>query len=678
MKKFLIWILAVVLCFGMVGCKKGNGTDTPPDGDDPGNSVVTPGGTTDKPFAPDESTRYEGGTHIRNMTVREGEYLVRDGKTEYKIVYPAAATDNENLAVSELQTYFEAATGIVLSTVPDTGLTYAADAKYISVGATTVLDGAEIEFDETLLKQTGVRVVTKGNTIFLAGAHDYGTLYAAYEFLSYAFDWEVFADNVITYNAVTDVPLMQYDVTEVPDFEFNVAGHLSVRNNVDLRNRFRMIQLQDQTVTKNDNIYHDSLDWLPGATYAKAHPDWYSTRGYSSAIGGGNLCYNARGNAAELEEMKNTLVELMKERIKAFPNKKYISFSITDTRTTICDCKACTDMAKAYGGTQSAAVVKFLNDVRARLQVWFDSADGKQYYNGQKILFLAYHATNAPPVNYDEATKQYTPIDESVVCKDIVPWFAETDGDYTCSLLENESVNGVIARNMEGWGALADEILFWTYGTNFTYYLAPYNSFDGFAETYRFAAQNQIKALYAQHQSNNDMSTGWERLKAYLNYKLGWDVNADVGALTDRFFKAYFGPAAGEMQDVFNEYRALAQKQIELGYAGSRSEFHNALQAKYWPRNLLLDWTENFDRAMAAIEPLKETDSTLYDAYYYNIALERVSPYYLIVMLYESTFSTQTVSAFKQQVKADCEHTGISLYAERNGELSRLWSSWGI
>ena len=231
---------------------------------------------------------------------------------------------------------------------------------------------------------------------------------------------------------------------------------------------------------------------------------------------------------------------------------------------------------------------------------------------------------------------------------------------------------------MEGWGALADEILFWTYGTNFTYYLAPYNSFDGFAETYRFAAQNQIKALYAQHQSNNDMSTGWERLKAYLNYKLGWDVNADVGALTDRFFKAYFGPAAGEMQDVFNEYRALAQKQIELGYAGSRSEFHNALQAKYWPRNLLLDWTENFDRAMAAIEPLKETDSTLYDAYYYNIALERVSPYYLIVMLYESTFSTQTVSAFKQQVKADCEHTGISLYAERNGELSRLWSSWGI
>ena len=182
MKKFLIWILAVVLCFGMVGCKKGNGTDTPPDGDDPGNSVVTPGGTTDKPFAPDESTRYEGGTHIRNMTVREGEYLVRDGKTEYKIVYPAAATDNENLAVSELQTYFEAATGIVLSTVPDTGLTYAADAKYISVGAATVLDGAEIEFDETLLKQTGVRVVTKGNTIFLAGAHDYGTLYAAYEF----------------------------------------------------------------------------------------------------------------------------------------------------------------------------------------------------------------------------------------------------------------------------------------------------------------------------------------------------------------------------------------------------------------------------------------------------------------------------------------------------------------
>lgn len=675
--------LMLSLCFiFFAACgNRGTGNENG-DEDESGN-----GDTTlvygDAALTVDSESLYTDGVHEINISARSGEYLVQNGQTDYVIVYPQNATSRENTAVSELQTYFAAATGITLRAVSDAAVSWSETAEYISVGATSLVEAAGVTVDEEVLGQSGVRVVTEGNSIFLTGAYDYGTLYAVYSFLGYVFDWEVYSDDVITYNTeVTEVPLMNYDVTDVPDFEFNVASHQYIRSDEDLRNRFRMIQLQDQAFGYTDNIYHNSLEWLPYDTYSSQYPKWYSTYTGSNR----NLCYYAQGDTQQYAAMVETVAELMQERIQEYPGKIYISFGIQDTQT-LCNCDYCQKMSEYYNGSEAAGVILFLNDVYELLAEWF-AGEGAEYYCGQKILFFAYHATNQPPVEYNEETGEYEaleivdsegePTGEVFSCENIVPWFAETNGDYTYSLLENESVNGDIAENLKGWSAISDEILFWTYGTNFTEYLTPYYSFEGFQETYQFAADEGVRTLYAQHQTNNANSTGWERLKGYLNYKLGWNVNYNVNELIDRFFENYFGPAADEMLDMFGEYLVIGHLQRENGYAVRRSIFHNPLQAVYWPRNSLADWMENIDAALEAIAPIEETDGDLYQTYYTNIVTERVWVYYLMLNIYSSTLSTQTISEYRQQIRTDCTLAGIDQYKETDGEISSLWSQWGL
>ena len=678
-KKIFTAALSLLLALSFLfaaGCSENEGQT----GEDPAGDETTIA-YGDAALTVEDSSLYSGGVHDLSMTVRSGEYLVQNGQTEYEIVYPAAATDRENTAVAELQTYFHAATGIMPDAISDAEAVWSADAKYISVGATSLVTEAGVTVDAAVLGQSGVRIVTEGDSIFLTGTADYGTLYAVYEFLGFVFDWEVFSDNVITYHTdVKEVPLWDYNVTDVPDFEFNVASHQYIRENADLRNRFRMIQLQDQAFGYTDNIYHNSLEWLPQSKYQAEHKEWYSTYTGSNA----NLCYYAQGDAVEYAAMVEEVARLMEERVQANLGKIYISFGIQDTQT-LCGCATCNQKMEEYNGSQAAGVILFLNDVWEIFEEWFNG-EGAQYYCGQKILFFAYHATNIPPVTYNEATGEYEalPIDADdpsagvFTCENIVPWFAETNGDYTYSLLENETVNGTIAENLRGWSAISDEILFWTYGTNFSEYLTPYYSFEGFQPTYQFAAEEGVRTLYAQHQTNNTNSTGWERLKGYLNYKLGWNVNYNVNELIDRFFENYFGPAASEMQDMFEEYRVVGHLQRENGYAVRRSIFHSPFQAKYWPRSVLADWMDNIDAALAAIAPLAETDSDLYDAYYTNITTERVFPYYLMVNIYSSSLSTQTVAQYRRQIRDDCVRAGIDMYTERNGDISTLWSQWGL
>lgn len=630
----------------------------------------------------DASDLYEGGTHIVNIGKGTGAYLVKNGVSAYTIVTPDSPDDNENSAVGELQTYFELATGVALATIPESEAVWSPTAKFISVGKTSVAESAGVTADEETLGQTGVRIVTEGESLFLLGAGSYGTLYAVYEWLGYAFDWEVYSNDLTVYNTdVRDLELLDYDVTEVPDFEFSMRSHGFIINDEDLLRRFRMSSINDFAFgNTRSNIWHNALDWLPYATYGASHPLWYN-EGTTTIT---NLCFYAHGDEGEYQAMVAAVTEAVKVQIQANPGLKYIGFSQEDTQT-LCSCEVCTEKAALYNGSQAAGVLLFLNDVYAELEDWFQE-DGAEYYCGQKFLILAYHATHTPPVRLNAETGEYEalPIDPNdpskgtFSCENVIPCVAETNADYTYSLLENETVNGTYAENMKGWKAITEESMFWFYGTNFNEYLTPYNSFEGLQETMQFAASLNYDMIYYQHQGGNANSTGFEHLKAYLYYKLSWNVNYNVNELIERFFENYFGAGAEAMSTLFNEYRVQAHVQRDLGYNGSRSIFHSALNEKYWNRSQLLVWADYIQTALDAIAPLEESDPALYQTYYENIVLERVWVYYILISLYSASMSDSELLAYKEQCKADATLTNITLYRESSGAIASLWSSWGI
>ncbi len=615
------------------------------------------------------SEYYEGGTHIRNYNVIENEYLVRNGSSDYKIVYPKDASDREMFALSELQSFFLNSTGVLLPAVTDDSVSYAENSRFISIGNNAIASSAGITLNEELLKDSGARIETKGKSIFVLGCGDLGTLNAVYEFLGITFNWEVYSDNTVEYDKnVTYLNLLDFDVTEVPDFLYNYTGFGYVYQNAELRQRFRNIDRFDNICAIDTKaISHNTFIWLPVKEYQAEHPKWYNPDVT-------NLCYYAQGDDEELELLIQEVVKKMKTTIINHPDKKYISFTHQDTQT-LCSCDYCKQMKIENGGSEATGVIRFLNEVRARIQVWFDT-EAPELDNGQQILFFAYHATNKPPVYLENG--EYKPYSEDLICKDIVPWFAETNGDYTVPLNKNEKVNGDILNNLKGWTTICEDVMIWNYSTNYVDYLTPYYAFESIPENYRIAVNHGVGTMFDLNQLNNNNSTGWERLKGYLNYKYSWNVNYSFDELVSKYFEASYGPASDTMKELFDEYRVLAKLQIQNGYSGSRSIFHNAATAKYWPRNILVDWLNKYDEALKLIEPLKETDREKYEAYYFNIVIERVAVYYQLIVNYSSTIDTATLNEYKNQFKTDCAYTGINRYKEVNGLINQLFITMGV
>ena len=312
---------------------------------------------------------------------------------------------------------------------------------------------------------------------------------------------------------------------------------------------------------------------------------------------------------------------------------------------------------------------------------YFASEEGKQYDRDFRVLFFAYHAANKPPVNYDEEQQVYVPVDESVICNEhLIPYFAETNGDYTTDYYDTESVNAAYAENLKGWAVLSQEVYFWMYSTNFSYYLIPYNSFDATQATYKFAIENKVDFIYDQAQSNQTGSaTGWSWLKIYLYSKLTWNVDQNMDDLIDQYMGGAFGPAADTVKEVFYSWKYYANYQSNvLGYSGSRSIFYEALDSNLWNRQLLQSWTSKLTQAMEEVAYLEDIDETRYNIYVKNISTERIAYNYLLLSLFQSEMTEEEIALAKEQLYHDQLLANIGLQGERSGTVADLMVELGI
>ncbi len=105
--------------------------------------------------------------------------LANNGTTDYKIVLPENPQKKELVARNELVEFLGKATGATFAVVSDNGLTFNPQDKYIAVVNTEILATSGVAVEQDKLTSDGYRIVTKGNTVIIAGPSDYGTLYGA-------------------------------------------------------------------------------------------------------------------------------------------------------------------------------------------------------------------------------------------------------------------------------------------------------------------------------------------------------------------------------------------------------------------------------------------------------------------------------------------------------------------
>ena len=595
------------------------------------------------------------------------ETLYRFGKSDYKIVIPENPADKETtFGASELSNFLLQSTGADFEIISDKDLSYDANSKYISFGDTNLIEKAGITVDKKMLTRSGFTIQNKGNSVFLIGGGDFGTLYAAYEFLKHEINWETYTTEESIFDKVNNLKLHEYDVIDVPDFTYRISTFGGLASDATTRQRLRHNNWSgaDAKIWMGpDNVpWHNTFHYLPPAKYQASHPKWYSTDGKQ-------LCFNARGDEKEAAAMFKAFMDSFINVVMSNPTIDNITITQMDVNVW-CQCEACHAKYVKYG-TDGADIVHFCNKVSVALEEYFTENNIDRKVN---ICFFAYHKTTEAPV-IKNAAGEYEPIDNSVICRDnVYCFYAPIRADYLRDFYD--PANQMYKETMDKWCSISPHMYLWVYSTRFPDYFAPYNSFNQIQENYILAKAHNVSYVFDQMQHNNGWMTDWGALKEYLQAKLQWNVTANKAELIENYMNNVFKQGSEAMKKAFALYNSWFEYlKTERNLPGPYS--NEIVKTEYWPKGIVDTMMGYFEEAYAAIEPLKNADPAMYSIVYDRICAETLVYRMMNIKLYSTHYSDSELLAQMKSFKDDAMRIGFTNMNEGSG-ITDLWTNWGV
>lgn len=631
---------------------------------------------------------YDDAVHVFNATDLAGEYLVKDGATDYVIVYP----DQDSkvaVALQEFQTLFKKATGIDIIAVNDSSdnaVLSDSNAKRISLGETTVFkslsadeQAALYNIDKTELGRDGVRIATKDNTVYILGGTNKGVLYGVYDFMQICFNYEFYYRNCIQIDTgVKNLPLKDFDVIDIPDAEYRrYSTSISLYTDCwgfELENgvtKYDAERAMDRYREVNNETYlpiykeygntNGYLTWgfhsistfvYPGCTDETGkviwRPEWDSGKSWESQ--GVEICYTAHGNKEAYDALVEACADKVIYTLKMDTWKDRSVFGLTHLDGGVnCRCSSCLELEANDGGAAVGAMIRFANDVMEQVEMWKqtkEAEDAGQTNREVSCYIFAYGNFEKPPVKTDSKGKT-VPVNDEVVCRDDV-------GIFLCMPTTNKTIyrqdgNADFTERfpyVEQWKACAKTMYNWLYISrfqNYSTYRDDFNTSGG--DYYAFLLSNGSQLLMNQTDWEAENMTSFNLLKEYMLSKLMWDCSLDMNELCTNFFNAMYKDAADTMFEVFTAMRVqsftIAKNDGTL--------YGDALDPKHYPYKSYIEPLINkLEKALTEIEDLKITNAQEYELVRKRIETEMVGPLYLALRFCKSDMSDATYLHYKQ------------------------------
>lgn len=514
----------------------------------------------------------------REFTPVSGEFIVKNGKSDYIIVTENDPEDELKTAASELKTFFAEATGITLKTVQDKE-TSGREKKIISLGATSY---ARIALG-TLGEELGAgdyRIAAENGGIFVLGGSDSSVIWGVYKLLNYMFGYEFYQKNV--YTLARNVKTLNYfkaDVTKKAAIALR-ADYSGMNDYGSSISSTRLGLMTDDKTSVGD--IHNSLEMLKPDVYGITHSAWYS-------VTGDQLCYTAHGDEKELEAMVETVAEELYSLFMKSDSltKTFARFQMMDNKNW-CSCAACTEAEELYGA-KSGAMLKTCNLIGERVNEKLRAADDDRKIT---VVPLLYNATENVPVESGENGKyvmneklgklEYvTPLWACMAMKDHAKGWGDEENAAALDMLEK--MNGAF-----------ENFWIWDYGVDFNDYLVPFDTFNTMKEDFEILGSYKI-GLYLYQLANSARNvTGFNGLKVYLFSKLAFDPSLDIEELTEDYFRHVYGEGGKAMKKLYDEYRVVAlyngQDHGETGSWDQSIYSQTMVKADYWKRGTLVRW----------------------------------------------------------------------------------------
>lgn len=593
--------------------------------------------------------------------------LVKSGGSEYKILLSEEATAAEIYAAAELERFFEEATGVRL----ETERSDAADenGKFLAVGKTVLFDKSEMTVSAEELGTDGYKLKVFGNSLIMNAAGESGKIYAVYEFLSRQFDFKVFAEDEIYIRKTSGTKLMDFDLTDVPDFMgrdchnvsfmYNTKAAYATRKRMNGVNTLFYPNQGEGSAWSPSYWNHSTFLILPPTRYAAEHADWYNKAQVQ-------LCF---GKALEDSEsgrlMFATFTDNLKSHIEKNPTAKYFMIGQEDA-AALCDCPLCTASNFKYGGEKanaSGTVLYFVNKVAREIDSWLKSEYPKRA-DEVKICMFAYQGTQAAPVTVNKSTGEYEFVPEIKPEPNVMVRIAPLGAAYSVNMLDG-TLNNSIREAILGWQALDPSFSVWHYNTGFGAYLYPIYNFHTIAENYKI--YKDLGVVDILDQGAGESSEPFHYLKNYVICELLWDTDRDVNVLTDEFFKAYYKQAAEFMREYYDlmnaNFKYVESEKSYVAYCGSWESAANARNGmSYFSKSYLNRVLEIFDRAFEAIEKIEDEQAR--SIVYSRVLKESLSPRCILLDHYASYYDSATLKETINKFAADAEQCGCRYYNE--------------
>lgn len=622
--KIISLILAVLLMFSVVGCKE------PDNGDEDITATAT--------------------------------NIVENGVSDYKIIYSTTAGDYVKTAASEIQHFISLSTGCVLQVVTDENVTITENSKYISLGQNKVTEYYNFNVLESEVGTRGYRIKTKDNTVMISGAaaQGFGTLYGAYEFLEHSINYFCYDPWYgIRYDKKSKVELLDFDLMDKPDIEYIMYPSGRVEFETTEARRMKMEGYEDMLMTDYGTVHND-FEYLPPNEYKEAHPLWYNSKENPK-----QLCYTAHGDETEYQLMIDTIAGKMIEMLDKYPEK--VNMALTEMDEQIwCDCNACSESNKKYGGN-SAVCVKLCNAIAEKIENHYKALEQEREFY---ILFFVYMKTEDAPVK--EENGKYVGIDKSVYCnKHVIPFIATM---YTQNRIAdyNSDKNRTSRTLIEKWNALSEKMAIWTYCVSFENYLIPYNAMTCISTNVKFFKEMGT-VMYMNNTAYVANATAFESVRRYLNAQLSWDTEADVNDLLDRYFKNYYAEAGDVMQKFYNDWSVRYMYNFEEFRLSGKDD--TMPTSDMYPYPVLKQWMGYLDQATKIINENYVGEEAR--DYLNAIDTERVSIYYLMINLHSEKYKPTDLLNLKKEFKQICSRVEIQ-HIKLDIPLDNLFAEWGI
>lgn len=577
----------------------------------------------------------------KNITYKNNQFIIYNGKTEYTIIYGENATVTEKLSAEELSKYLEKISGVKIPVYQENG-EYTTKSKVVSIGKTELLNKSEIDYKNIDFNFDGFVIKTLDNTLFLFGGKSQrATLYAVYEYLESCLGCKFFAPNCEFIPKQTQILLPDLNVADIPAFGLRevVYGTL-MDNSFSAKSRLYPFPEND---CEEENEYGETLKkyiWsqchnivheiIPYEEYGETNPEWF----YKSSNDIINFIFscgltNDGGYDYSLEKNPiDVAVESLKKAILK-TDAYYFQVSQSDV-ASLCEEKRYLDMAKKY--TDSGVMLLFINNVCERLDKWIETAvddkGDKLFPNGRdyKIITLAYSYTQFPPV--DKNGNLLINLSDKVFI-----WLAPIE--FNCLYPYNHDLQyHYVTQLIPNWAKLTKNLGIWDYYSNFagnSMYYSPYLSTG--IENYKFYKETGIYCYVLSEFS------GWikgprnisDEVKTYVASKLMWDpYRWNVDELVKDFCSNYFFEYGDVAYTVLNNMEQQIDRLSKT--SGTSSMCHSrANWSQFFPLELLKENEKLVDDAISQNEQNKQGEH--YETL--KIRLKRLKLLFVFNQVYE-------------------------------------------